>query len=125
MKIPFCGKYELIDKESYFNSSQYNKSTYEHHFNNNFVTIMTVCDQFGKYTGMSHASSVIEHDEWKYFKFISPYRDHASEDDIIADGWSRDFDISQTLYECGCMGFNTTTEYISKTREKLQSEYDA
>ena len=56
-------------------------------------------------------------------KGIKPYKDETTQGEIIADGWSRGFEPSQTVGECRAMGFDTSLEWVESRFKLLDEEY--
>jgi len=53
-----------------------------------------------------------------------PYKDSATLDDIITDGWSRGFEIEQTMDECRMMGYEVDYNLVFDKWELLTTEMD-
>lgn len=56
---------------------------------------------------------------------MKPYRDNVSFHDILRDGWSRGFHVSQTVDEAAAMGYNTTEEAVKDQWREYDAEMEA
>ena len=52
------------------------------------------------------------------------YRSTVTAQDMSIDGWSRDFDVSQTLDEMTAMGVDITREQIELHWSRLSNEFE-
>ena len=51
------------------------------------------------------------------------YAPHVSAQEMSIDGWSRDFDVSQTVEEMRAMGVDITPEQVQKHWDILTNAY--
>ena len=124
MNKPRYGRYELIDYEGYIVHQYWNKYLIDEHFecvdNKYFVYINEIVQNGTRYHGRigEQDKSIIGNSEWKYFKACKPYKEDTTKQEIIDDGWSRDFSLEQTSDELRIMGHDVSDEYIISEWDK-------